>query len=190
MILPNDLKEYCKRKVLSRVIPCLVWVLLFAGILILWGDVIFGVDRIALRISICVIVMILPFLLTGIPFLIFDRTYYGRVKRVLVETTVDNESSVKPTLEHLYWKNTIHLEMELPNGKTVLKKVYSGNAKLQQRLNDYAEGDKVFHLYGSRQVIRLPKQNDTMVDCAVCACSNSIEQSRCRNCGHSLIKEL
>ena len=120
MMVPNDLKTYCKKKILSRVIPCLVLMLLFAIVLILWGSVIFDVDRDALRISLYAIVMILPILLTGVPFLFFDRTYYGRVKRVRVETTVDNESSVKPTLEHLYWKNTIHLEMELPNGKTVV----------------------------------------------------------------------
>ena len=187
-MLPNELKAYRRRRICARLIPCLVVVLFLAVVLVLWGTVMFDIKHKVVRASVYTLVLLIPFLLFGVPHRMIDRTWSGTVQRVRIETTPDNESSAKPTLEHLYMKNTVYLDVALPNGKTVCKRVYSGNARLQQHLDTYQEGDRVFHLYGSHRVIVLPKPNDTAVCCAVCGSSNPTKEARCRSCGHTLIK--
>ena len=188
MTLPNDLRIYCRNRILKRVIPCIILISIFATILALWGNVIFNTDNKVFRASCYIAVMLIPFAITGVPHKLIDSTYYGAVKKVDIITTTDNDSSVKPTREHLYLKNTIYLSVEQPNGKLIYKKAYNGKARLQQNINAYNEGDVVFHLYGTNSVVVLPNANDTRVCCCVCGDDNKITDCTCRSCGHSLIK--
>ena len=190
MILPKDLKTYCRKSFLKRVIPCIILASVFATVLILWGNIIFSTDNKSFQALCYILVMLVPFAVTGVPHKLIDSTYYGTVKKVDVITTEDSNSSVKPTREQMYLKNTVYLSIERPDGKLIYKKVYSGKAQLQLHINTYNEGDLVFHLYGSDSVIILPKPNDSTVHCAVCGYSNSIENDKCRNCNHSLIKRF
>lgn len=188
MILQKDLQKYCRKRILKRVIPCIILVFVLATTLILWGNVIFNTDNKAFRASCYTVVMLIPLVITGVPHKLIDSTYYGTIKKVDVITTTDNDSSVKPTREHLYLKNAIYLSIEQPDGKLIYKKAYSGKARLQQNINTYKEGDLVFHLYGTNTVVVLPDANDSFVHCAVCGSSNNIENDQCRNCRHSLVK--
>lgn len=190
MALPKDLKAYGRKKILQRVLPCALMFVSFGLILLEWGTVIFATRNKIFLISCYVVVMILPFVLTGVPHKLIDKTYYGIVKKVDIVTTIDNGSSVKPTREHLYLKNTIYLKIETSNGELIYKKAYSGKAKLLQNIHTYNEGDKVFHLYGTNVTIVLPGSADISVQCTVCGTSNNINDDKCRDCGHSLVKSI
>ena len=190
MNLPKDLQIYCRNRILKRVIPCIILICVFATILALWGNVIFNTDNKAFQVSCYIVIMLIPFVITGVPHKLIDTTYYGTVKKVDVVTTTDNDSSVKPTRENLYLKNTIYLSIERPDGKLIYKKAYSGKARLQQNINAYNEGDLVFHLYGTDTVVVLPKSNSDTIHCAVCGSLNNIVDNECRGCKHSLIKHI
>ena len=190
MTLPKDLQIYCRNRILKRVIPCIILISVFATILALWGNVIFNTDNKAFQTSCYVVVMLIPFIITGVPHKLIDSTYYGTVKKIDIVTTTDNDSSVKPTREHLCLKNTIYLSIERSDGKLIYKKVYSGKARLQQSINTYNEGDLVFHLYGTNTVVVLPDSKDGTVVCPICGDSNIIDNDTCRSCGHSLIKNI
>lgn len=188
MKIPYDLKAFRTRKILTRVIPCTILAAAFAAVLILWGDVIFDMEYKSFKDLCYVVVMLIPFIVTGIPHKLIDSTYYGTVKKIEVVTTADSSNPMVPARENLYWKNTIYLHIEKPNGKLIRKKAYSGKARLQQFIQTYHEGDSVFHLYGTPNVIVLPGLADSHVHCAVCGDSNDSDRSVCRSCGHSLIK--
>ena len=190
MILQKDLQIYCRKRFLKRVIPCMILISVFATILALWGSIIFSTDNKISQTSCYIVVMLIPFVITGVPHKLIDSTYYGTIKKVDIVTTTDNDSSVKPTREHLYLKNTIYLSIEQPDGKLIYKKAYSGKARLQQNINAYNEGDLVFHLYGTNHVVVLPDANDSSVHCSVCGSSNNIENNKCRDCGFSLVKHI
>ena len=190
MRLPKDLSAYCKKRILIRLISCIALLCGFSAILILWGDILINTDILEFKISCYIVIMLIPFAMTGVPSKLIDTTYYGRITKVDIVTTTDNDCSFKPTREHLYLKNTIYLHIEKNNGKIAYKKVYSGKARLQQNLNTYQVGDTVFHLYGTKYVIVLPQATDTTVNCPVCGSSNSIEDTMCRQCNHSLIKKI
>ena len=190
MTLPKDLQAYCRKRILKRVIPCIILISILSIILALFGRIIFNTDNTAFRVSCYIVVMLIPFIITGVPHKLIDSTYYGTVRKVDIVTAADNDSPVKPTREHLYLKNTVYLTIEQPNGKLIYKKAYSINARLQQSINTYNAGDAVFHLYGTETVVVLPDANDGYVHCSVCGSSNSIENDKCRNCNHSLIKKI
>ena len=190
MTLPKDLQIHCRKRILKRVIPCIILISVFATILALWGSVIFNTDNKAFQTSCYVVVMFIPFAITGVPHKLIDSTYYGTVKKVDIVTTTDNDSSVKPTRERMYLKNIIYLTIETPNGKIIYKKAYSGKSRLQLNINAYNEGDLVFHLYGTKTVVVLPDSKDSTILCAVCGSLNNIENDKCRACNHSLIKRI
>lgn len=188
--LPKDLLRYCRKRILIRIIPCVILTAFFATILILWGNIMFDINDNVFRASCYFLFLLIPFAVTGVPHKLIDTTYYGKIKKVDIVTTTDSDSSVKPTREHLYLKNTIRLWIEKPNGKLIYKKVYSGKVRLRQHLSTYHEGAFVFHLYGTNTVVVLPNITETTVHCAVCGASNQIDNDKCRVCGHSLIKSI
>lgn len=186
--ISTELKKHTRNTVLKRIVPCVILLIAFIVLLLLFGSTICNTDNKVFQVSFYVVVMLVPFVVTGVPFKLIDKTYEGIVESVNIKTTVDSGSSVKPSREQLYKKNTIYLTVKLPNGKVCTKKVYEGKADLNQHLETYKKGDRVFHLYGSKYTVVLPKANDIEVQCAICGERNKIEDDICRSCNNSLYK--
>ncbi len=187
--LPADLQKFVRASVLKRIVVFAVLEAVLAVLLLLWGDLLFRMENPGIRISCYALIFLVPFWVSGVPFKLTDRSFRGTVLKVKVETTVDNASPAKPTVENLYQKNTVHLLIRRDDGKTILKKVYEGKADRQQHPETYKEGDTVVHLYGTKQMVKVPEAADTHVCCAVCGNINSMENETCRKCGHTLIKD-
>ena len=189
MLLPKDLIAHRRRQIFKRVVLCTILLTLLATALVLWGDAIFNTKYPSFDATCYLAILLLPFAITGVPFKLIDRTYSGVIKQVEIETTaaVDN-TSVRPTYNKLYTKNTIYLTVELTNGKVIRKKAYSGKAALQEHLDTYHEGDAVFHLYGTKTTVVLPTKSDTTICCAVCGASNDVAYTTCHQCQHTLVK--
>ncbi len=187
-VLPMDMRRCARKQALKRIIPCLFLIVLFGIVLILWGGRIFNNTNDTFRITGYILIMLLPFALTGVPFKLIDRTYLGEVTDVSLITTIDNESSIWPTIEGAYRKNTVYLTVKLPNGRQIRKKVLEARVGSLQPIEHYRKGDCVFHLYGSRYTVIVPKSQNTQIVCAVCGTTNSTDDIVCRSCGHTVIK--
>ncbi len=186
--LPADLSRFAKKQFLKRVIPCAFLFIAILLALIFWGDAIVPTDNPIVRVIVSTLLSLIPFLIFGIPWKLIDRTYRGEILRVDIKTTVDNASSIHPTRELLYRKNTIYLHVLLEGGQTVRRKVYEGDARLAQHLDTYHAGDRVFHLYGSQVTVKLLESADTAVQCAACGNISHTESVVCEVCGRTLIK--
>ena len=186
--LPSDLKKHIQKTVLKRLIPCAILLAVFGALLLVWGERIFNMDNPNMRILCYIVTMLIPLWITGVPMKLIDRTYRGEIIGMRVKRSVDNESYVKPTIEHMFYKNTVYLDLRLDNGKEVTVKAYEGR---DTDLNPYfyKKGDRVFHLYGTKNTIVLPAENKKAVRCAVCGLLNSTDDEKCNDCGYSLIKE-
>ena len=184
--LTNDLKSHIRRAVLKRLIPCAVLLAACGVLLFFLGERIFNMENEQMRILCYIIVMLIPLAVTGVPKKLIDRTYCGEVIDARVKRTVDNESYVKPTLEHMYYKNTVYLDVKLDNGREITVKAFEGR---DDDLNPYFyhKGDRVFHLYGSKHTVILPREGANAVRCAVCGTKNLISEGKCVDCGHTLI---
>ena len=186
--IPNDLKKFARNYVVKRVVACIVMLALLAVFLVLCMEIIFPTSLVSIKALFAIAVLSLPLIITGVPLKLFDKTYFGTVESVAVDTTVDSDAKAKPTRETLYVKNTVYLSIRTTDGKTIDRKVYSSQASKNQSYDMYKKGDKVFHLYGSKHTIILPTKADSHVKCAVCGSSNNINDDKCRECGHTVIK--
>ncbi len=184
--LPSDLEEFAykaERKNNIRAFVCAVLFIICAYFLYLNAEAILRPENRAIRIFFALIFMSLPFLITGFPHKTTDETYIGRVEKATVKTTYSGTGG-----KYNNFVNTIFLTIMTTDGKKLHKKVYSANANQKQSYSFYQIGDTVFHLYGTKSVVVLPRKKDTHFECAVCEDVNEIENTVCRSCGHTLIK--
>ena len=194
MKLPADIKRYIAKKVIFRLSVCFVLEAAAVAAIALWGGKLFASVNAGITALCYIVVLLIPFAITGVPFKLIDRTWCGVVEKVDVNTTYDYERRFRPTLEGTYLKNTIYLTVMPPDKEhLIIKKVYAGRAKLQQHINDYVKGDKVFHLYGTQHTIVLPVPPETHVQCAVCGTMNDLAENKdkkCHNCRLTLISDI
>ena len=193
--LPEDVKRYIRRRIFIRLAVLALLELVLVAVLILWGKLIFNSGTWpALEIICYCVILLIPFAVCGVPFKLIDRTWYGVVEKVDVETTYDFERRFRPTHEGTYLKNTICLTVMPPDQEQmIIKKVYAGRAKQQQHINDYKKGDRVFHLYGAQHTVVLPAPPETHVQCAVCGAMNDlsgIKDNKCHDCHLTLIRDF
>ncbi|MBQ9467893.1 MAG: hypothetical protein IJU52_02675 [Clostridia bacterium] len=197
MKLPQDVKAYIAKKVAVRLTICLLLEAAAVVVVMLWGRKLLASVKTGITVLCYVVFFLLPFVFSGVPLKLIDRTWYGVVEKVDVDTTYDNDQPFKPTLEHFYLKNTVYLTVKEPDTeRLIIKKVYAGRAKLQRHINTYKKGDTVFHLYGSQHTIVLPIAHETHVQCAVCGAMNELpeigegEEPTCHNCNLTLIRRI
>lgn len=192
--LPKDLRRFTYCAVLKRVIPFILLEVVLVLFLCAFGPELFHPLHIKVPKGfqyVCVVLVLsLPALVTGVPFKLFDRTFYGTVEQVHVKTTVDNKYGFKPTREHLYTRNTVYLTVSSPGGKRFRRKALSEKAKFQRNQDAFTKGDKVFHLYGTSLTVVLPLASSTHTPCVVCGGMTERNMDHCHQCGHSLIKEF
>ena len=194
--LPRDLRIFVTKAVLKRVVPCLLLLVTFSVALIFWGDVILPIEKEIVKVIVYTMVMLVPFVVTGVPHKMIDSTWVGEVleTKIVEENSFTNE--VRP---RMYGSVNVILNVKMPNGKTKEIKLQgstfakhvnllfaaSGNAN--QTEDFYSVGNTVFHLYSSSQYIVLPKAADKTVQCPICGIKNDKTHEKCDSCGHSLI---
>ena len=189
--LPIDLYRYSKKIFLRRLALCFSLSMLFGALIILYGERIFRFgEESAPFVVICydALVILVFFFIVAVRFRLFDRTFWGTVSEVHIESVMDNRRPGKPSRENLYIKNVIHLTIVLASGRTIKRKAFEGDAKLQQNLTKYEKGNKVFHLFGTNHIIVLPQKRDSYVECTVCQKMSPKDQKCCSECGHTLLK--
>lgn len=188
MVMPKDLQQLVRLFFVKRII---VFLLIFA---IICFAITFIIDRMhdpvytVYTVSSYTLAFFVSLLIAGIPNILLDKTFYGKVVKVTVKTTVDSTSPAKPTRETLYFKNTVYLTVETDYGKTIKRKVYEANARLQSGCSLYKVGDVVFHLRGTKHTIVVPGRSDEYVCCSVCGEVNNKHETICMRCTHTLVK--
>ena len=194
--LPPDLEEFtlkAKQKNNIRIALCALLFIVIACFLCINAAAIFRPENRLMRIFISLILLSVPFIVTGVPHKTSDKTYVGRVESIYVETTTGSNITGRYHNKSYNFGsrkvcNIICLEIVTPDGKRAKKKVYTAPANRNQAFNIYQIGDTVFHLYGTESVVVLPQKKHTHFECAVCEDVNDVKNTVCRACGHTLIK--
>ena len=195
--LPNDLQEYVRKKTGRRVAKCVAFEAAVILFLLVLGNRVFSALGVILQSLVYVILLMLPFLLTGVPLaFIWDRNWSGTVTDVKVKT------KTAYTTDYQYLQNIIILTMVNADGKTFKKTVAVHNvqtskgsvlvsyseAKVEHYMNDYQIGDEVYHFSGLPYPLVIGPNYKERTTCVVCGQETKSDQSRCWNCDHSLIK--
>ncbi len=185
--LPRDLRGHVRRAVIKKVAPCVLLLIVFGAVLYLFGDRIFELVPPAVRIGTYVLAMLLPFVITRVPFCLFDRTFVGKVKHVHVQNEYVAIKGLAGSNLHISrtLATFVYLTLDLPDGKEKrIKTVQSGF------IEEFKPGDTVFHLYGTNHTIVLPEMAGDHVECPVCGDDNRATLTECHSCGHTLIKSM
>lgn len=208
MKLPEDLVSYSRKYITKRIVLFTVLFVAFSLILYFFGNIILPTDVLPFRISFYILVLLVPFAVTGVPFKLIDHSWFGKVIKVDVEEGIEFADGAKA---RMYGTINFVLTIKKDNGKILYREVKAsnhhisrnsldksvdidneairiGSRKNEHFLDDYKVGDKVFHLYGSKYIVVLPKTNDTQCKCAICGTLNKIDNMLCNDCRHTLIK--
>ena len=197
--LPNDICVYVRKKMLKRILCLVVLVALFAAVNVcLWIE--FKDMNVISRVAILVASVILPFIISGVPLKMIDRSWHGEV----ISTEIKEETGVYMhggQYATPYTKHVIILNVKKDSGEmcTVRAAEYGsknrlrgeevpGEGNIQHHMNDYREGDLVYHFNGVPYNLVVCKEVHRPANCVMCGCRNPKTDDKCFNCGHSLIK--
>jgi ribosomal protein S27E len=185
--LPRDLRGHVRKAVIKKITPCVLLLIAFGGAMYFYGERIFALVPPAVRVGAYVLAMLLPFVITRVPFCLFDRTFVGKVKHVHVQNEYVAVKGLAGSNLHISrtLATFVYLSLDLPDGKEKrIKTVQSGF------IEEFKPGDTVFHLYGTNHTIVLPEMAGDHVECPVCGDDNRATLTACHSCGHTLIKSM
>lgn len=195
--LQADLKKYVRKYILKRIIPCVCLFSALCTVLILWGETVFNTKgNISWRVFYYGLTLAIPFLVTGVPLKLCDRTYAGTVDNVEVSVGVAvTDKSVRAVSDYYYNKNwnsksVVYLTVNTTDERKIRKKAHEELSKFNTSIDKYAKGAKVFHLYGTKEIIIFPTEADTHAKCCVCGGINRKTENHCEHCGYSLVKSF
>ena len=187
--LPRDLRGHVRRAVIKKITPCVLLLIAFGGAMYFYGERIFALVPPAVRVGAYVLAMLLPFVITRVPFCLFDRTFVGKVKHVHVknEFTMEKKELFSPSYTSRRLIQAAYLDVQEPDGNERQVKIMLGNNAIA---DEFHPGDTVFHLYGAKHAVILPELSGDHVECPVCGDDNRTELTACHSCGHTLIKSM
>ncbi len=185
--IPKDCQRYSKKQLCKRILLFILLLLLcLSSILYLEGRATPG-KRVPFRIVCHVVLLFLPFLITGFPWKCFDYTFTGKILRKKLKITVESENPFTRSTK-LYYKHHIYLYIQKPNGKVIRRKTSTSKDTEEEYLSAFPDGAEVFHLKGSHFVICIPDEKSKQIQCAICGYYNETDEKTCRRCKHTLIK--
>ena len=194
--LPADVKNYVKNKIIARLLKLTVLELIIILAIIFLGKRTFGELHIAIRITIYILLIVLPFIITKVPLAFIDKSWCGKIKKIDVIT----DNAAYSAIGDIYTRNNVILTIEQSDGKiieTVAKsrgvKERKGldrfqSAKIEDMLKEYSEGAIVYHFYGLEELLIINDGKQDHINCVVCGAKNPTDNEHCFYCKHSLIK--
>ena len=117
--MPRDLQGHVRRAVIKKILPCALLLLAFGVVLYFFGERIFALVPPAVSIGAYVLALLLPFVITRVPFCLFDKTFVGTVKRVHVqnEYVAIKGLAGSPRYNSRTLATMVYLTVELPDGR-------------------------------------------------------------------------
>lgn len=135
------------------------------------------------NLSFCVFVLYaIPFLVTGIPFKLFDSDWYGEIISVYIS---DSKRKDEETFKKVGFNLTALVETQ--NGKLKTVKIFDeGELCFGNREKVYKVGDKVIHVYGMDYITPVRTlDKDRPIVCVKCGTKLDYGTKVCRCCGNS-----
>ena len=188
--VPQDIRRYVKGRILRRVIPCTLLMLLFLCILIRFDVTFFGEADKPFRTQTQAIgytlAVVLPMLITGVPLQMIDSSFEGVVEKVHAYTTVEDPRRALHMNNAQYQRLNVRLTLRTPDGHRIRRSVAKSKMVDKRILEWYHVGDHVIHFYGTTYTAVLPENKREDIRCVICG-KNNRGAVRCAECGYSLI---
>ena len=187
--IPDDVKRYARKK---RFIRYGIRILIFLALMYfaVWqvfivGDETFERVKLLGRIIASAVILAAPFIITGFPWKLRDRSFIGIVKTPIVKTFWGHLGNTK---EHNKDFNSLYLIIDTPfSKKDMKKKISTAESKYLQHLDVYREGDVIYRLDGANYAFRFPTDEDGRRVCVICGLQGHEGWKTCNVCGYNYI---
>lgn len=184
IVLPKDIKQHIWKRIAIRLLILLA--LLAVAITVCY----FTRDVRALNdvnyILLCVLILIVPFWVTKVPFVFFDSTWCAELLEIRVTTEIRSES-VAARVGRLYYVDACYMTLRLDSGKIVKRKMLEERIHTRGgRADLYKAGDIVLHVYGCKHLQILSRHPQEQVICVICGTAQPENDEFCSRCGHTL----
>lgn len=186
--VPKSVKAKVSREIAKRFIWLLV-LLVIAFVIADWmaADNVENLNfKSAGPLTMTVIIYVLPFIISGVPLKLIDKSWYGKIISIETESVKDRNSGSEPVDRNHFLKQTALIKTS--KGKLYEKKIYDEGTLLHENGGEvYSVGDTVAHIYGTDYLVPIRDKNDTKkcVVCAYCGCKSPGGTTECHNCGCS-----
>ena len=200
-ILPLSLRIKRRNRILRKIVICAILFFAFLFIILVFGEVLFSVpEKYAVTKSlIYLLVLLLPFAITGVPVKLIDKSWSGTVLAVDVKESV---GSYKRSLGKygIYTKHDLVLKIQKDDGREIEytalslgvkykpSQEFSEVGKIEYHTSEYRVGDRVHKYYGFKYLYISNRNDQDGKPCIVCGSNNNIEHSRCWSCGSEMIE--
>ncbi len=188
IIVPEDLKKIGRNKIIGRIVA--FEMLLVASVLVLYfADNWLSTVSIENKVITYIFFLVLPFVLSGFPHKLIDKTWSGTVVKAEIRKVMCKDYNYK------YWyikKWMPVVDVLKDKDDFVTETTTNVNLKENGDLDMYSPGDKVIHVYGCDYLYVMPKKATDPVVCVVCGMKNYNKEDNagnrgcCKSCGHSL----
>lgn len=194
--IPDDVRDHIRKKTAKRIFLLILLEAVMLALIVFIGERVFERFVQFSRLLIYIVLMVVPFFITGVPFKMIDKYWEGEVIAVDVET---GYTATKEAKGRLVGENTVWLTIKKSDGTVFREKAKSyhfqagvyddlPSIKPEHFLNKYKVGSRVYHLRGLPNLVVIEPNNQSMITCAVCGQGNDHERKKCWSCGHTLIK--
>lgn len=200
MKIPNDIKQYVRKRRFLRVALWLLCVGLFSLAFFSSWDSISESVYTEIRVVIFIGVLVVSVFIFRIPKLFFEKTFNGKIVWLEMIHTTESDMPSKPTIESLYRRVWINAVIELKNGKRIHKEIASKRtqrlsvpSKFQRGIvgnflaNQYCVGDTVVFISGTKFCQVYSEEKESLI-CVVCGEFNNFDDARCEHCGHTILR--
>ena len=192
--LPLSLKQKRARNFTIRIICCILLLLLFIFIIIMWGDKLFPTTLKShmgyngLKIMFYILLLSVPFIVTGTPFKLIDTSWSGTVIDVTVEENLKANGAGRP---RLHKSHDLILTIQTDNGKEIEHTLFSfaspSLGKVHYHENKISIGDRIHKYYGFKYPYIIPKNHHQIKVCISCGAANNVDKKRCWHCKSELL---
>lgn len=204
--LPEDIRSYVRKKITKKLWLCVAEIAGLAAAWLVCSEYLIGYIGFANVLALFVALGVFGVSATGILKYITDRPWSGEIIKVTVDRERNSYSTGAKT--GVYMENVIRLYIKKDNGKMIIYSAmrlgensgypiqrpefvgkYVALGDISKHVDNYSEGDRVYHFYGLEHIFVYHFKDMSRVDCVVCGAKNPRSDSKCGFCGHSLVTD-
>ena len=204
--LPLSLKKKRLQRIIMRSIACTLLLAIFIFVIAMWGNRIFPTTQshhlgyAGLRIMFYVIFLLIPFIITGVPFKLIDKSWSGTITNIEIKENLGTTENTK--FVYVYPKQDLVLTIKTDGGKEIEHTVLSlvnnprsnlnitNKGKAYYHTDEFSIGDKVHKYYGYKYLFISYKKPQQTKFCINCGVKSTLAEHTCWHCGAEILTDI
>ena len=184
--VPEDIIRFSwKKKKIRIIVFCLIMVAVV--LFLIFGRQYYEFWKPLNKILTLCATIVFVMIVTGVPLKLIDKSWWGTVEAVKINTYTDSEVKYRPLRENRFTSIRIILHVKTENSRNPVV-VWQQPCRFLVPENYYKTGDTVCYIDGTDYVCRLPNKQGDTVKCVICGLENDRNNENCAVCGHGIIK--